>query len=255
MYSRTSPVAANRRSRRVRTRHGVSSVLAMMFLVIFSSLAAAMAVVAQGNLRTADSYMKVSRAMSAAETGLVFAQRRLASESIRFVVTKGVIDEDYGAALWDGTYDPDDVLVLPPSGFFEMNDPVGIAEALLHAHWADFHTFLPDPGEPGDANLPEIDAFGTLRSAPIALMANPDGTPAVNGPYFRLTYEPIEIPGDGAYVRVTSIGFDQNITRMLRMMFRIDKKIEYAVIAPSRIMIGKNVRVECPLGTVFGTIA
>ena len=93
MDSRTSPVAANRRHRRARTRHGVSSVLAMMFLVIFSSLAAAMAVVAQGNLRTADSYMKVSRAMSAAETGLVFAQRRLASESSRFVVLKGVIDD------------------------------------------------------------------------------------------------------------------------------------------------------------------
>ena len=57
-------------------RRGVASVLAMMFLVIFSSLAAAMAVVAQGNLRTADSYMKVSRAMGAAETGLVFAKRR-----------------------------------------------------------------------------------------------------------------------------------------------------------------------------------
>ena len=181
MDSRTSPVAANRRHRRARTRHGVASVLAMMFLVIFSSLAAAMAVVAQGNLRTADSYMKVSRAMSAAETGLVFAKRRLASESSRFIVLKGVIDKSYGDALWDGTYDPDDVEVLPPSGFVEGTEPVGVAEALLNAHLNDLHTFLPDPVDdpdqylPGDENLPEIDQDGTLRALPTALTADPDG--------------------------------------------------------------------------------
>ena len=56
MNDRTSVIVANRR--------GVASILAMMFLVIFGSLAAAMAVVAQGNLRTADSAMKVSRALS-----------------------------------------------------------------------------------------------------------------------------------------------------------------------------------------------
>ncbi|MCZ6492907.1 MAG: hypothetical protein O6933_02395, partial [Planctomycetota bacterium] len=76
----------------------------MMFLVIFGSLTAAMAVVAQGNLRTADSAMKVSRAMSAAETGLIFAARRLEAESSRFVVEKGVIDDDFGHDLWLGTY-------------------------------------------------------------------------------------------------------------------------------------------------------
>ncbi|MFZ9914002.1 MAG: hypothetical protein ACO3IB_01500, partial [Phycisphaerales bacterium] len=59
----------------------MASVLAMMFLVIFASLAAAMAVVAQGNLRTADSALKVSRAQSAAESGLVFAARRLEKEN------------------------------------------------------------------------------------------------------------------------------------------------------------------------------
>ena len=254
MDSRTSPVAANRRYRRAGTRHGVSSVLAMMFLVIFGSLAAAMAVVAQGNLRTADSYLKVSRAMSAAETGLVFAKRRLASESSRFVVTKGVIDEDYGYALWHGTYDADYVVVLPPSGFVEGSEPVGLAQALLNAHLEDLHTILPDPGEPGDANLPEIDADGNLWAAPTALTADPDGVPQANGPYFRLIYELETFVDDGAYVHVTSIGYDQNITRTLQLWFRIDKKIEFALIAPSRIMIGKNVHIEGPLGTVYGTV-
>ncbi|MCH7799075.1 MAG: hypothetical protein IID28_11625 [Planctomycetes bacterium] len=251
MDDRTGTIAASRRTRLTLRRRGVSSVLAMMFLVIFSSLAAAMAVVAQGNLRTADSYMKVSRAMSAAETGLVFASRRLRSESSRFVVTKGVIDEDYGAAMWDGTYPADgSVVVLTPSGYTEASPPAGVAEAILHAHWADIHTITP---EPGDSSLPTIDELGTLRARPIALVANADGSPNENGPYFRLKYQIVSVPDDAGYVLVTSRGYDQNITRTLQMMFRIDKKIEYALISPSRIMIGKNVRVEGPLGSVYGT--
>ncbi|MHC5028937.1 MAG: hypothetical protein ACYTGR_19485, partial [Planctomycetota bacterium] len=95
---------ARRRLDRRRTRRGVASILSMMFLVVFSSLTAAMAVVAMGNLRTADSGLKVSRAMSAAETGLVFASRRLATESSRFVIEKGVIEPTYGHELWLGTY-------------------------------------------------------------------------------------------------------------------------------------------------------
>ena len=69
------------RGKRTYDRRGVSSVLAMMFMVIFGSLAAAMAVVAQGNLRTADSALQVSRAMSAAETGMTFAIARLSAEA------------------------------------------------------------------------------------------------------------------------------------------------------------------------------
>ncbi|MCH8004683.1 MAG: hypothetical protein IH888_00470 [Planctomycetes bacterium] len=241
----------------------MASVLAMMFLVIFGSLAAAMAVVAQGNLRTADSAMKVSRAMSAAETGLVFAIRRLASESRRFVVHKGVIDGTYGHDLWLGTYNQaldGAVTVLPPEGYTEGTLPAGVMDAVFNAHLADRHTLILDPA---DAALPEIDGFGTLRVRPIALTAMPDGAggfiPSPVGPYFRLKYELI----DGApYVRVTSQGVDgqgkdgeitrTTITRTLQMDFRIDKKIEYAVLSSSRIMIGKNVRVEGPLGSRYG---
>ncbi|MHC5009131.1 MAG: hypothetical protein ACYTGF_17430, partial [Planctomycetota bacterium] len=134
MSHRTSPPAAACRSthRFSARRRGVSSVLAMMFLVIFGSLAAAMAVVAQGNLRTADSAMKVSRAMSAAETGMVFATRRLAEQSNRFVVEKGVIDVDYAEDLWKGTFDEGAdgaVVVLPPDGYSEPSVPAGVAEA------------------------------------------------------------------------------------------------------------------------------
>ncbi|MDG1899377.1 MAG: hypothetical protein P8I74_05885, partial [Phycisphaerales bacterium] len=91
-------------SRTIPQRRGVASVLAMMFLVIFGSLAAAMAVVATGNLRTADVSLRVSRATSAAETGLVYGTWVLEREAARFVVMKGEIDADFAADLWNGTW-------------------------------------------------------------------------------------------------------------------------------------------------------
>ena len=221
----------------------------MMFLVIFGSLTAAMAVVAQGNLRTADSAMKVSRAMSAAETGLIFAARRLEAESSRFVVEKGVIDGDFGHDLWLGTYDvgaDGAVVVLPPVGYIESIDSLRVVDAVRNAHLADSHDITP---EPGDDALPEIDLLGTLRVRPIALTTNSDGTPNENGPYFRVKYELIV---NAPYLRITSQGVDRNITRTLQMDFRIDKKIEFAIISPNRIMIGKNVRIEGPLGSRYG---
>lgn len=227
-------------------RRGVTSVLSMMFLVVFSSLAAAMAVVAQGNLRTADSAIKVSRAMSAAETGIIFASNRLKAESKRFVVTKGVVDADFAEKLWLGTYTGTDgeVTVLPPTNYSTSTPPSGIIEAVRDAHLADLHSLVV---EPGDSSLPAITTgTGTLRTRPIAL-ADPTTNPGE--PYFRLKYELLEnVP----YVRVTSQGVDGDITRTLQLDFKLVKKIEFAVLSVNRIMIGKNVLVTGPLGSRFG---
>jgi hypothetical protein len=238
-------VAGLRRAPRPRRRRGVASVLAMMFLVIFGSLAAAMAVVAQGNLRTADSSLKVSRAMSAAETGLVFAANRMAEESRRFVVEKGIIDPDFAEQLWIGTIDPGDVVVLPPNGYPDPPvPPRGIIEGIRDAHLADDHDIIV---ETGDVDLPEIDeVYGRLFVRPIALSDAP------NAPYFRLRYELLD---SEPTVRVTSEGVDGNITRVIQMDFSIDKKIEYAILSTNRIMIGKNVLVEGPLGSRYGVVS
>jgi hypothetical protein len=222
----------------------------MMFLMLFGSLAAAMAVVAQGNMRTADSGLKVSRAMSAAETGLVFAAQRLEAETRRFVVEKGVIDEAFAGRLWMGgpfTPSDGDITVLPPVGYPPQGPtPSGIAQAVRDAHLADQHSFIADPG---DSVFPSIDAdYGTLRVRPIALSALPGGQPNPNGPYFRLRYEPLV----NGHVRVVSQGVEQGIIRTLQMEFAIVKRIEFAIISPNRIMIGKNVLIDGPLGSRYG---
>ena len=56
---------------------GVAAIIAMMFLVIFGSLAAAMAIVSQGGLRSAESHLKIGRAHAAAETGLDLLEWRI----------------------------------------------------------------------------------------------------------------------------------------------------------------------------------
>jgi hypothetical protein len=218
----------------------------MMFLVIFGSLGAAMAVVAQGNLRTADSAIRVSRAMSAAETGLVFATRRLTSEASRFVVRRGVIDATFANQLWRGTYSPDDpgdLVVLPPVGYEVVVAPTGIAQALLDAHYVDAGAV---DLEPGDAQLPSFDpATGRVDVKPIRIGG---GTHRAS---FRLTYQPV---AGTSRILVVSEGRDGDVTRTLQMEFELDKRIEYAVLSPNRIMVGKNVLVEGPIGTTFGIV-
>lgn len=228
----------------------------MMFLVIFGSLAVAMAVVAQGNLRTADSSLKVSRAMSAADTGLVYAARVLSEQGARFIVEKGVVDPDFAENLWLGTYDEGadgSVDVLPATGFVENTPPDGIVDAIAHVHAASTHNLVIS----GDVTSPTIDpTYGTLRVPPIALESDSGGAPTASGPYFRLKYELLaSTDDDDPDIRVTSQGVDGDITRTLQMDFKIEKKIEYAVISPNRIMIGKNVRIEGPLGSRYGIVA
>ena len=64
-----APEGQRARRRRL-SRRGVASVLAMMFVVLFGSLAVAMAIVSKGNLRTAQTNLHVIRAMGAADTGV-----------------------------------------------------------------------------------------------------------------------------------------------------------------------------------------
>src|SRR5678816_666924 len=90
----------HRRRRLSHTRRGVVSVVSMMFLILFGSLAAAMAIMSRGNLITAATHQHVIRAMGAAETGLAVAQQRLREAAGRFVVERGSVDAGFGNRLW-----------------------------------------------------------------------------------------------------------------------------------------------------------
>src|SRR5690606_12887548 len=113
------------------TRRGVVSVLSMMFLVLFGSLAAAMAIASRGNLQTAASHLHVMRALGAAETGMDIAEHRLTQAVSRFVVERGKVDAGLGKALWEGGTISGDLNVLP---LRDGTVPGSIADALLIMH-------------------------------------------------------------------------------------------------------------------------
>ncbi len=265
--TRTRPARrSTRRTLRI-SRRGVASVLAMMFLILFGSLVAAMAVTSTGNIRTASMHLHVMRAMSAAETGLALAEHRLQEAAGRFVVAESDIDAAMSAALWAGDSDTIGAyeVLPPPSGHAEDAQPSGIAAALVNIHAADENIlvggeFIAEPtisGAPGGVDTGVYAAENWVYTPALMLGAwdNNDGNPP---PSFQIRYAPL---AGGEFVRVIVEGivFDmqrnqQPIRRTITRDYRVVKRVDQAIIAHARIMIGKNVSVEGDLGARFDQV-
>lgn len=255
----TRPHARIGRRRLGPRRRGVVSVLSMMFLILFGSLAAAMAVVSQGNLRTAAAHMHVSRAMSSAETGLAIAERRLELAVTRFVIDRGRIDSTLGRQMWIGTIpaDVDTIVRALPSG----EVPTGIANAVALIHDADENTVNIDGivapilgAAPIDADLSLYAEDNWLYTPAVGLVAqSPDADP--RGQAYQITYAPL---ANGTDIRVIVTGFDFDhmrggvpLTRTISKDYRLAKRVEHSVISPNKIMIGKNVMIDGDLGSTY----
>lgn len=259
--------ASLRRARRPRRRRGVVSVLAMMFVVMFGSLVAAMAISSQGNIRAASTHLHVSRAMHAAETGLGIARARMSEASSRFVASSSTIDASFGTGLWNGNLAAlGEISILPPpSGHFQAGNPAGLAEAVAQIHASDASIIFWDGIEaptigaaPPGVDLTEYASTGWVTTPIVALGSVED--PGMPGPTagFRIIYAPL---ADGVTVRMIVVGYDfaymrqgQPLTRTIMQDVRITKRVEHAVISPSRIMIGKNVLVEGDLGARYTSV-
>jgi len=240
-------------------RRGVVGILAMMFLVMFGSLAVAMAVVTQGNLRTAASHLRVTRALGAVDTGMEIAASRLSEAAERFVVSKGEVDAAYALALWNGTYDDDPAVTVlpPPDGRVEEEAATSIREALLYHHQADEegNTVAEDGSNaPAPIVLPDPPT-GWLVAAPIGIARNGAGDIVTAA---QITYVP---PDEAGRVLVVVTGYDWDhtrgawVTRTAQQYFEISKRIEHAVLSPSRVMIGRNVQVDGPVGVRYASAA
>lgn len=227
-------------------RRGVAAILAMIFLVIFSSLAAAMAVIAQGNLTTADTHLKINRSLSAAETGLAIVEHRLEQISATVFTRKGEIDADLASQLW---YD-------------SANEAGSVRTKLLESFAYDLHN-IEEPKLVGDS----------IEIGPIAV--------APGGPTFRAWITPHPLvdedydsdfyqqppysemdpvvssthPLDANWLRVVVVGEDgpagHAVHRAVQMDFKIGKRIRFALLSKSRVMIGRNVMIEGPIGSKF----
>lgn len=259
MMKATRTHARHGRRRPGPRRRGVVSVLSMMFLILFGSLAAAMAVVSQGNLRTAAAHLHVSRAMSSAETGLAVAEQRLDLAATRFVIDRGRIDQTLGTQLWLGTIpaDVDTVVRALPTG----DVPAGVANALAIIHDSDANTIdidgivAPTLGAaPVDVDLTLYAEDNWLFTPAVGLVEqNPDQDP--RGQAYQITYAPL---ANGVDIRIIVTGYDFDhqrggvpLTRTISRDYRMLKRVEHSVISPNRIMIGKNVMIDGDLGSTF----
>ncbi len=234
-----------RRRRSLRTRRGVISVLAMMFMVLFGSLAAAMAIVSKGNLRTAQTHLRVSGALGAVDAGLEMASGRLRIASGQMRVWKGEIDATYAMKLWNGTYSEADGPVVDAEGD-ALSTGVRDLIAALHP-------------EEDDAGTVSIETEFTAQDS--WLVTEPIVLESVNGQVataFQITYVPVELNDINRLgVRVVVTGFswdfasEQWTRRTAQQLYVLGKSPRQAVLGPSKIMIGKNVQVNGPLGARF----
>jgi len=259
---------ANRRTmaRRLRRERGAAAVLSMMFLVIFGSLAAAMAIVAQGNLHTADTHLKVNRSLAASETGMRLMIYRLAEASAQVQTRSGAV-WDPAAGSYITTLQSSD-MVGDPSGM-----PVDVLLGKANAIWAEVAATLATDlsGEFHNQAEPYIDADGVLHVGPMSVGPGAPSFTATFTPhpiagedydsayYTRPPYDAMGVsatnPLDARFVRVTVEAFDgeagDRVHRSVSMDFQMVKRIEYAVLSRSRVMIGKNVMIEGRIGSGF----
>ncbi len=250
------------------TRRGIASVLAMMFLIMFGSLVAAMAVAATGNIRTANMHLHVMRAMSAAETGLAVAEHRLSEASSRFIIAESDIDADVAWALWRGDAAMIGTFIVsePFDGYTEAGLPSGIAQALVNAHSEDANILVGFDyvGEPAIEGAPGAIPVGTYESSywvntPAILVeewVDPDN--ANPPPAYQIRYAPL---AGGEYIRVIVEGivydFQRNnkpIRRIITRDYKMTKSVDQAIISHAKILIGKNVQIEGELGSRFDEI-
>lgn len=253
-----------RAGKRLRRRRGVVSVVAMMFVVMFGSLVAAMAISSQGNIRAASTHLHVSRSMNAAETGLTIAQKRVAEAASRFVVSSSTIDSAFVDSLWNGDLAGLGTITIlpPPSGHYQAGNPAGLAEAIAQIHAADQNIIFWDGIEeatlgdaPSGVDLSVYADEGWVTTPIIALSTVDDPEEPSGASGFRITYAPL---AGGTSIRMIVTGYDfgymrqgQPLTRTIMQDVELAKRVEHAVISPSRIMIGKNVLVEGDLGARY----
>lgn len=231
--------------KQIHRRRGWATVPALLMLTVIASITAGMASVSFTNVRSAQAMVGIAMAQSAAESGLSFGSIRLLNEVNRFIIDRGVIDSDLAEKIWKGTWTSADgiITVSPPSGY-AVAVPTGSGVVYC----------LKDVFEQVDSHWIEVCASDSLlpmlSSSDYVLNLKPVSIDASEGTYFRLQYELIE---NTTRILITSVGEHNGIARTISMEFDLDKRIDYALVAMSRVMLGRNVLVEGPIGTRFGT--
>lgn len=211
----------------------------MMFLVIFGSLGAAMAIVSQGSLATADAQLKINRSLATAETGMHFIKHRMRRVAAEVRTDQGVITTDVAETLWSEA-----------------------AQKLYEEFSGEWHN-LEEPVLDGDALhlgpievAPDTPAFSaTLRPHPLP-DEDYDSAAYQRPPYSEMS-PPVssEAALDARWIRVHVTATDSRggdpVSRSVSMDFEMTKRVPYAILSRNRVMLGRNVVVHGPIGSSF----
>ncbi len=225
-------------------RRGWATVPALIMLTVIASITAGISSVSWTNVRSAQAMIAIAKAQAVAESGLSFGSVRLLDEVNRYVIDRGVISSGLAERLWRGTWTSADGQVeIVPSEEYVIGSPsgVGIVHSLqdvfsqIDAHWIEV--------------TPEDELLPTIGMTDYKLEVKPISLDATGSSYFRLSYELLE---NETKILITSVGESDGISRTISMEFDLDKRIDYALVAMSRVMLGRNVLVEGPIGTRYG---
>jgi len=190
-------------------RRGAAAVLAMLFLVIFSTLTLSMYSLATVNMESASNLSDVERARATAESGLRWISYRFRVMA-RPKTTVGNIDATTADTLWT---------------------------PLATAIQTDFNSLL-TPAERTLTISGKTITSGTIASdessARFALTIQQ-----------HPTY--VGDPLDERYVRVTSTGTYRGATRSASLDYKIEKKVKFAVVGKVPVQLGRNTMVEGPV--------
>lgn len=190
-------------------RRGSTAILAMMFLVLFSTLSFAMFSMSTLNTESASNLSDVQRARTASESGLRWISYRF-FKMARPKTTTGTITASVADGLWT---------------------------SIVTSIQTDFANLL-------TTSERTLTVSGkTITTA--AIKADSDNTTFK----LTIQQHPLFTGDamDQRYVRVTSTGFYKQASRTSTMDFLIDKKIKFAVVGKVEIQLGRNTLVQGPI--------
>lgn len=234
----------------------------MMLLMLFGSLSAAMAISGRGNIASASVQLHMNRAQMAAETGMQVARQRLVDAANRFTVANSTMDATFVRAMWRGTTAGMGTYTTKPPKMGPVNlaAPTGIANALVQVHNKDTNVIASlGTSVATVANaLPDVSADYDTTNWVYTPAVAIDGAGTDAKLAYAVTYAPL---ANGTDVRVIVTGYDmgyarrgQVAQRTIMIDYRFDKRLKQAVVANSRVMLGKNVSVEGSMGSRFDAV-
>src|SRR5947207_2036339 len=194
----------SRKSVTLRGRHGVTALIAMLFLMLITTLTLAMFHVAAGNVQTSANFSDLTKAQEAAESGLRWTSYRF-NLMARPREMAGTITPAIASAIWNKTDGFRDRLAANIALTRDLgNAPVGVTAG---GDTVTITTAVP------------TDFQGATFPAVIRQLGPTDGT-------------------DARFLRVVSTGRYRKATRSVSMDFEIEKRAKFAIIGKVPIQLG-----------------